>query len=98
MMTLKDFDLVGSLHNISNYEADCKDLCSSEPSLTEICLADRTALSEHIKSDSDWEKADKGAKATGNTNSFRVEKQRKNRHFMECSKWVEENLHKLAKM
>lgn len=63
-----------------------------------ICLADRAALSEHIKFGSDGEKADKGAKATGNTNSFRVKKQRKNRHFMECSKWVEENPHKLAKM
>lgn len=98
MMMLKDFDLVGSLHDIPNYEADCKDLAPSEPSLSEIRLSDRAALSEHIKFGSDGESTDKGAKATGNTNSFRVKKQRKNRHFMECSKWVEENLHKLAKM
>ena len=38
MMMLKDFDLVGSLHDIPNYKADPGDLGSSEPSLMRSVL------------------------------------------------------------
>lgn len=98
MMTLKDINLVGSLHNIHNYKTDpgIPELLRAQPD--EICLACRAALSEHVKSSSAGERADKGAKTTSNTNSFRVIKQRRNRNFRECFKWVEVNLHKVAKM
>lgn len=97
-MTLKDIDLVGSLHNFPNYKTDpgIPELLRAQPD--EICRAGRAALSEHIKSSSAGERADKAAKTTSNTNSFRVRKQRRNRHFREYFKWVEENLHKVAKM
>lgn len=52
----------------------------------------------NIKFGSVEQRADQEAKTSGNTNSFRMKMQRKNRHFRECSKWVEENLQKVAKM
>lgn len=53
---------------------------------------------QYIKFGSAGERADKGAKTTGKSNTLREKKQRKKRHFKECTKWVEDNLHEVAKM
>lgn len=53
---------------------------------------------QYLKFGSAGERSVKEAKTTGKSNSFREKKQRKNRHFKECTKWVEDNLHKVAKI
>lgn len=97
-MTLKAFDLVGSFHDILRHKADPKDLSSFRAQTDDIYHADKASLIQYIKFGSAGERAGKRTKTTGKSNSFREKKQRKNRHFNECTKWVEENLHKVAKM
>lgn len=77
-MTLKDFGLVGSFNDILSHKADPEDLRAQTD---EIYRADKASLIQYKQFGSAGERAGKGAKTTGKSNSFREKKAKEEQAF-----------------